>query len=117
MELKSYYRNYSKGIALTIGFLLGIEHELLIRHLEDTDEYNSIKEKLEKDADCVAIRHLNNIRSNLMLRFTNVAKDLKNISADYKPIDKMELFEEDFKCLYKLEIFIISGNRAGVYVR
>lgn len=110
-EEKSSYRNYSKGIALTVGFLLGVRHEALIKHLENEEEYNPIREKLEKDENCLAIRHLNNIRSNLMLHFKAVSREMRNISADYKPIDKMELFEEDFRYLYRADISVLSGKR------
>lgn len=110
-DQKSSYRNYSKSIALTVGFLIGVRHETLIKHLEDEAEYTAIREKLEKDENCCAIRHLNNIRSNLMLHFKSVSRALRDFSADYKPIDKMELFEEDFRFLRRAEISVISGHR------
>ena len=110
-EQKAYYRNYSKSIALTIGFLLGVRHETLIKHLEDESEYTVVREKLEKDENCCAIRHLNNIRSNLMLNFKTVSRAMRDFSVDYKPIDKMEMFEDDFKYLRRAEISVISGNR------
>ncbi|MBR5825740.1 MAG: hypothetical protein IKY78_01500 [Clostridia bacterium] len=110
-EQKSSYRNYSKSIALTIGFLIGVRHDTLIKHLEDEAEYTVIREKLEKDENCCAIRHLNNIRSNLILHFKSVSRALRDFSVDYKPIDKMELFEEDFRYLRRAEISVISGHR------
>lgn len=117
-EQKASYRNYSKNIAMTIGFLLGVRHESIIKHLENEDEYTAIRENLEKDEDCIAIRHLNNIRSNLMLNFKTVSREIRNISANYKPLDRMDLFEEDFKCLRRLEIYVISGNRdINEYIR
>lgn len=117
-EPKDTYRNYSKGIALTIGYLLGVKHESLIKHLEKEDEYVAIREKLEKDEDCRAIRHLNNIRSNLMLNFKTISRALRDFSVDYKPLDKMELFEEDFRYLRRAEISVISGNRdINEYIR
>ncbi len=104
-------RNFSKSIALTVGFLIGVKEEFLIRHFDNQEEYTAIIEKLEKDEDCLAIRHLNNIRSNLILHFKNVSREMRNFSVDYKPIDKMELFEEDFRYLIKADISIITGNR------
>lgn len=110
-DQKEYLRKFSKDIALTVGFLIGVKHEYLIRHIDNEEEYTRLKEKLEKDEDCLAIRHLNNIRSNLILHFKQVSRDLRNLGADYKPIDKMELFEEDFRYLFKAGISVISGNR------
>lgn len=109
-DQKEYLRRFSKDIALTIGFLVGIKHEYLIRHIDNEEDYIKLKEKLEKDEDCLAIRHLNNIRSNLILHFKQVSRDMRNFGADYKPIDKMELFEEDFRYLFKYGISVITGN-------
>lgn len=117
-ESKDTYRNYSKTIALTIGFLLGVKHESAIKHLENEAEYTAIREKLEKDEDCLAIRHLNNIRSNLMLNFKTVSRALRDFSVNYKPLDKMEMFEEDFRFLRRADISVISGNRdINEYIR
>lgn len=110
-DQKTHFRNHSKGIALTIGFLLGVKDELLMRHLDNVEEYILLKDTLEKDENCLAIRHLNNIRSNLMLNFKTVSRELRDFSVDYKPIDKLEIFEEDFKFLRRAEIYIITGKR------
>ncbi len=117
-EENESYRNHSKGIALTISYLLGITDEAVLKRIEDPNEYTEIKSKLEKDEDCLAIRHLNNIRSNLMLHFAEVSRALRNISLDYKPLDKMEEFEEDFRYLKRIDISVISGNRdINEYIR
>ena len=47
-EDRSAYRNYSKNIALTVGFLLGVSDESLMKRLENSEEYLPIKEALEK---------------------------------------------------------------------
>ncbi len=107
---KSALRKYSKNIALTIGILLGVHEEQLVRRLEFPDEFTPVKEAVLKNEDAVAIRHLNNIRSNLMLHFKDVSRSLRNLSASFTPLDKMELFKEDFKVINKMSISIITGK-------
>ena len=115
---RSTFRNRTKEIALTISFLLGISEESINKRIETPEEYLKIKEVLEKDQDAVAIRHLNNVRSNLMLDFKNVSRSLRNITVDYKPLDKLELFEEDFKILKTLGVTnIIGGYDVNEYIR
>ncbi|MBR4857715.1 MAG: NYN domain-containing protein [Clostridia bacterium] len=107
---KSAYRKYSKGIALTVGFLLGVSEEAMMKRLEFPDEFLPIKETLIKDDDAVAIRHLNNIRSNLILHFKDVSRNLRNLNSTFVPLYEMEWFKEDFKVLNKLSIYIITGK-------
>ena len=107
---KSGYRKYSKNIALTVGFLLGVSHASLMKRLECPEEYLSVKETLEKNEDALAIRHLNNIRSNLILNFREVSRNLRNMNATFTPLDRTEMFKKDFKILNKMSIYIITGN-------
>ena len=107
---KSGYRKYSKNIALTVGFLLGVNEEAMMKRLESPDEFLPIKETLEKDEAAVAIRHLNNIRSNLMLHFKDVSRNLRNMNANFVPLDKMDIFKDDFKVISRMSIFIITGK-------
>ena len=109
-EDRSAYRNYSKNIALTVGFLLGVSDESLMKRLENSEEYLPIKESLEKNEDAVAIRHLNNIRSNLILHFKEVSLNLRNMNATFTPLDRMDLFKDDFKVLNRMSIYIITGK-------
>lgn len=109
-EDRSAYRNYSKNIALTVGFLLGVSDESLMKRLDNPDEYLPIKEALEKNEDAVAIRHLNNIRSNLILHFKEVSLNLRNMNATFIPLDRTELFKDDFKVLNRMSIYIITGK-------
>ena len=111
VDQKVYLRNFSKDIAMTVSFLIGVKHEYIIRHIDKEEEYTQLREKLEKDEDCMAIRHLNNVRSNLILHFKYVSREMRNFTVDYKPIDKMELFEEDFRYLIRSDISILTGNR------
>ena len=107
---KSACRNYSKNIALTVGFLLGVSDESLMKRLDNPDEYLPIKEALEKNEDAVAIRHLNNIRSNLILHFKEVSLNLRNMKATFIPLDRTELFKDDFRVLNRMSIYIITGK-------
>ena len=107
---KSGYRRYSKNIALTVGFLLGVNEEAMMKRLESPDEFLPIKETLEKDEAAVAIRHLNNIRSNLMLHFKDVSRNLRNMNATFVPLDKMDIFKDDFKVISRMSISIITGK-------
>lgn len=109
-EDRSAYRNYSKNIALTVGFLLGVSDESLMKRLENSEEYLPIKKSLEKNEDAVAIRHLNNIRSNLILHFKEVSLNLRNMNATFTPLDRMDLFKDDFKVLNRMSIYIITGK-------
>ncbi len=109
-EDRSVYRNYSKNIALTVGFLLGVSDESLMKRLENSEEYLPIKEALEKNEDAVAIRHLNNIRSNLILHFKEVSLNLRNMNATFIPLDRTELFKDDFRVLNRMSIYIITGK-------
>ena len=104
----SQYRNYTKSIALTIGYMLGVKEE----HLKIIDKaaFDLLFEKLERNENAKAIRHLNNIRSNIMLQFKSLSRALRDYSADYKPIYKMEFFEDDFKALTRLGIQIVTGQ-------
>lgn len=104
---KSKHRNYTNDIALTIGFLLGVKENQILNHVKNAAEYTVIKEKLEKNEDCIVIRQLNNIRSNLMLNYEDVSK---KISEDRIPLDKIKLFEEDFKLLKSQGVNIGSNN-------
>ena len=108
---KSIYSNYSKDIAITISYLLGITREAAIKRADNEALYDEITQKLEKDENAKAIRHLNNIRSNLILNFKSVSRAMRDISVDYKPVDKMELFAADFKALSRLEIRIYSQRK------
>ena len=109
-EDRSAYRNYSKNIALTVGFLLGVSDESLMKRLDNPEEYLPIKEALEKNEDAVAIRHLNNIRSNLILHFKEVSLNLRNMNATFIPLDRTELFKDDFRVLNRMSIYIITGK-------
>lgn len=106
---KSGYRNYSKEIALTIGYLLGVKDEFLST-ISEPDIYPSIKKLCDENPNMKAIRHLNNIRSNLILNFKTVSRTIRVSSANYTPIYNIEMFKEDFKGLNKLDVNINTGR-------
>ena len=107
---RSGFRNYSKRIAVIIGYMLGVKDEYLEKLPNETEEYYTVKDELLKNDSAIIIRHLNNIRSNIMLRFKEVSRTIRVTSSDYSPIYKIEYFEEDFKELKKYNIDITTGR-------
>ena len=65
---KEHYKNYSKDIAVTLGYLLGVkeEHLRLIPNTED-DYQRVITDKVSQNEAAQAIRYLNQIRSSIIL--------------------------------------------------
>lgn len=107
---RSGYRNYSKKNALIIGFLLGVKEEHLENIPNEPSEYHELATALNKNESAKIIRHLNNIRSNLILRFKQVSRTIRVTSKDYTPLYKIEYFENDFKELKKLGVDITTGR-------
>ncbi|MCI6361117.1 MAG: NYN domain-containing protein [Eubacterium coprostanoligenes] len=107
---KAKYSKYSKNIALTLGYLLGVRDEQLDKIPESESQYYVLKEELDKNENALAIRYLNNIRSNLMLLFKKVSYTIRVSSANFTPLYKMEEFEDDFEGLKKLDIHISTGR-------
>lgn len=107
---KSMYRNKSKKIALTLAFLLGVQNKYF--DVLNTNEEERIKtlESLSKNNNAVAIRAMNNIRSNLMLRFKEVSHLIRLDSPNYTPIYNIEYFKDDFRILSRQEINIGTGR-------
>lgn len=107
---KSAFRNYSKEICVLIGYLLGVNEEFLIQ-INDNNSIDEILAKANEKESAKAIRHLNNLRSNIMLGFKNISRSIRLNSADYKPIYKQKYLENDFNALSKLDINIITGRQ------
>lgn len=107
---RSGYRNYSKRIALIIGYLLGVKEEYLEEIPNEPEEYYELKDLLTKNESARIIRHLNNIRSNLILRFKTVSRTIRVTASNYTPIYNIEWFKDDFAVLNKFEINIISNK-------
>lgn len=99
------YRNYSKGIALVFGYMLGVEEKCL-RQIDEA-EYEKLEHRLNKDKNINAIRHLNNLRSSIMLSFNETLKLIN----DLHPIDTLDKLKDDFKALRKLGISIYTGKK------
>lgn len=111
---KSGYKNHSKRLALTIGYLLGVKEEFLYRLCDSSDEFDDLKKLLEKNESANAIRCLNNIRSNLMIGFKMVSQKIRISSENYEPLYKNEYFKDDFKTLLRLNIDITPANRQDI---
>lgn len=107
---KSKFQNYSKKTAITIGYLLGVRQEFL-ETLDEKIKVNEICDKLSNNRSAIAIRTLNNIRSNIILNFKRVSRTIRISSTDYQPIYKIDVFEDDFKALSKLDININTGRQ------
>lgn len=107
---KSKFKNYSKKTAITIGYLLGVRQEFL-ETLDEKIKVNEICDELSNNRSAIAIRVLNNIRSNIILNFKRVSRTIRISSIDYQPIYKIDVFEDDFKVLSKLDININTGRQ------
>ena len=107
---KSMYRNKSKKIALTFAYLLGVNEKYFEIIDDNEEERNNLLETISKNRNATAIRALNNIRSNLMLRFKEVSQLIRVTAANYTPIYNIEYFKEDFRILSRQEINIGTGR-------
>ena len=107
---KSHYQNYSKDIALTLGYLMGVREEQLERIPNTPEDYNRIIDEVSKNESARVIRHLNNIRSTIILGFKDISRRTRISAANYTPIYKIEYLEDDFKTLKKLGIDITTGR-------
>lgn len=105
------YRNHSKDIALMIGFLLGVNEDKLQSLGASEDKYKEVIEPLKKNNNALAIRALNNIRSNILLQFKNISQTIRITSANYTPIYNIDFLKNDFKILERQEINIITGRQ------
>lgn len=115
---KHTYRNYSKDIAFTLGFLLGVKEEHLLTIVEDEDAYNKLIEKLNSNNSAKIIRALNNIRTNLMLHFKRVSQTIRVTSSSFLPLYQMEDFKDDFKALRRLDAPLsTSGDDINKYIK
>lgn len=114
---KSQFRNYSKEICVIIGYLMGVSEEFLTQ-INDNNSIEEILPKVKKIESAKAIRHLNNLRSNIMLGFKSISRSIRINSANYEPIYKQKYLEDDFKELSKLDINIVTGRQdLNEYIR
>ena len=107
---KSLFRNHSKKTAITIGYLLGVKSDYLEQLENNREKFSEIFNTVSANESAVAIRSLNNIRSNLMLRFKDVSRLIRVDSPNFTPIYNIEYFKDDFKTLTKLGINIGTGR-------
>ena len=106
-----YYQSVQKNVSLTVAYLIGTKMELLVNYNPD---YTDLFEKLDQDNKALAIRTLCNVRTNLMLNFTNTER---SIVYDLKNLDSQPIFKDDIKTLQKLDINIIKANyRVNRYI-
>lgn len=105
---KSQFRNHSKVNSLTIGYLLGVREDFLKMLEENEEKYRTVIDRASKNNDAVAIRSLNNIRTNFMLYFKDISRSMRVSAVNYTPIYQMDCFKDDFKILTRLGIQIYS---------
>lgn len=109
-EDKPKFQNYSKKIAITIGYLLGVRQNFL-NLLDEETNVEEFCSELSKNISALTIRTLNNIRSNIILNFKRTSQTIRISSDGYTPIYKIEMFEEDFKTLNRLGVNISTGRQ------
>lgn len=107
---KLLQRNYSKEISVIIGYLLGVREDCLVA-VNNGNPIDEILKEVNKTDSAKAIRHLNNLRSNIMLGFRSISRSIRINSLDYKPIYMNEYLEEDFKALSRMDINIATGRQ------
>ena len=107
---KSFSRSQSKEICILIGYLLGVKKEYL-QIINDENPVDDIFEKLEKNENTKAIRHLNNIRSNIMLNFKTLSRETRITAAAFTPVYNHEILKDDFKALSRIGINISTGRQ------
>ena len=99
-----FYQSVQKGVSLTVAFLIGTKMDVLV---DNNPNEKELFEKLSKEKDAVIIRTLCNIRSNLMLNYTNTER---NIVFNLQNLDRQEIYKDDIKTLTQNDINIIKVN-------
>lgn len=99
-----FYQSVQKGVSLTVAYLIGTKMDVLI---ENNPNERELFEKLSEDQNAVILRSLCNLRSNLMLNYTNTER---NIVFNLQNLDRQEIYKEDIKILSKNDINIIKVN-------
>lgn len=108
---KTMQRAISKGVSLTVAYLIGTKYDVLS---DNNPEYAEQLEELNQNSEALIIRLLCNIRSNIMLNYTNVDTSLR---VDMRNLDRQEMFAADVKNLEKHEVYVIKANaRAYEYL-
>ena len=80
---KSSFSNYSKSIAIKIAYLLGVRQDFLFTIDESAED---IFNELTGNMDATIIRALNNLRSNIILKFKRISRTIRISANDYHPI-------------------------------
>ncbi len=107
---RSQYKNYSKSISLTVGYMLGVEENFLKMILEDEEEYEKLKNGWLENGAATIINHLNHLRSLIILNFKYVSRRTRITASDYTPIYLLDILKDDFSALKKSGIDFITGK-------
>ena len=98
---KSSFSNYSKSIAIKIAYLLGVRQDFLFTIDESAED---IFNELTGNMDATIIRALNNLRSNIILKFKRISRTIRISANDYHPIYKIDILENDFNLFLRLKL-------------
>ncbi len=96
-------RTVQTSVVTTMAFLTGVRRDLI----EKLSDEKRLLEKLEKDESAVIVRCLCNIRSNLMLYFSQTEREMRN---ELKNLDRQPTYSEDINILYSKNVDIIRAN-------
>ena len=99
-----FYQSVQKGVSLTVAFLIGTKMDVLV---DNNPNEKELLDKLSNDKNAIIIRTLCNIRSNLMLNYTNTER---NIVFNMQNLDRQDIYKEDIKTLSQNDINIIKVN-------
>ncbi len=99
-----FYQSVQKGVSLTVAFLIGTKMDVLV---DNNPNEKDLFDKLSNDKNAVVLRTLCNIRSNLMLNYTNTER---NIVFNMQNLDRQDIYKEDIKTLSQNDINIIKVN-------
>ena len=115
---KNLPSTFSREISTTFGYMIGVDELRLQQNIEGCGDYEQIKEILNKNEYATAIRHLNRIRSTIMLNFAYISNRTRITASDYCPIYQLEELAEDFNKLFSMEIDFTTGrNDLNEYLR
>ena len=99
-----YYQSFEKSVSLMVSFLIGTKMEVLV---DNNKKQKDLIDKLTANPDAVVIRALCNIRTNLMLHYTNTER---NIVFNLQNLDRQEIYKDDIRTLSNYNINIIKAN-------
>lgn len=106
-----FYQSVQKGVSLTVAYLIGTKMDILT---ENNPNELELFDKLQSINEAVIFRALCSIRSNLMLNYSATER---NIVFNMQNLDRIDLYKDDIKTLFRNEIYIVKANcRVNKYI-